>query len=320
MLKGYRIIVVALVGIALSAASPGADGTVGQQQVSALDRIGNALEAANEPDRETVDCTLGGDARQTELCAQWKAANAAVQAANAADQTVIVGWIGIVLGGLTMCAAIAAAWFAAAAAAHTNIANNITRDSQRAWITLEIEPRLIAPGAGDGLEFVINFIAKNIGQTAATHFDYEIDIIFKGQSEAPDELIARIDGRVKSWIDEHSMPSGSTLIPQATEIDSFRMHKKRHQIHWWHIPQGTPVAQPIFLAAVLYRTMTDPNTVQVSWRTWYLSEKSMSGGPTTFIRQRTPDLTAEKIFIEPFQTTLMHQEHAADEVRSDREG
>ena len=126
MPRGYRCIILAAVGwLALGGASP--SGNTSQREetgpkeeiANSVDRVADALDEANKPKRETTDCAKGTDDRRSDLCAQWKAADAAAQAADAADSTVTIGWFGLALAAITMGAAIAAAYFAKKAAEHT---------------------------------------------------------------------------------------------------------------------------------------------------------------------------------------------------------
>jgi hypothetical protein len=173
MLRGYRSIILAL-GLILAFALPSGQGSQAQQadpqqKISQpLERIANALDQANEPKRETADCAEGSNDRKSDLCAQWKAADAAKQAANAADWTVTVAWVGVALGAITMGAAIAAAKFAYDAAVHTRDANDIARAEQRPWIAIQVEPSsalMLHVGQAD---LGVNVALKNCGKRVAT--------------------------------------------------------------------------------------------------------------------------------------------------------
>ena len=67
---------------------------------------------ANETESQDAGCPNGQDRRDSDLCAQWKAADAAFDAARAAEATLRIGWLGLALGAVTMFAAIAAALYA----------------------------------------------------------------------------------------------------------------------------------------------------------------------------------------------------------------
>ena len=64
-------------------------------------------------------CEQDQDKRTSDLCAQWKAADSAYESAVWTRRTGYATWIGLIVGMITMGAAIAAALFARDAAAHT---------------------------------------------------------------------------------------------------------------------------------------------------------------------------------------------------------
>lgn len=88
-------------------------------------------------DGETADpgCDKGHDDRKSDLCAQWKAADAAADSAHVAW---LQFWIGSTVSALTLLAAIAAAVYAGAAAHHTassvTVAENLGRRGLRAYM------------------------------------------------------------------------------------------------------------------------------------------------------------------------------------------
>ena len=84
-----------------------------------FERLSNEIEKSIESKRQDTGCHHGIDNRSSDLCAQWKAADAAAQSANSGEQANTIGWIGVVFGAITMVAAIAAAKFAKDAAEHT---------------------------------------------------------------------------------------------------------------------------------------------------------------------------------------------------------
>ncbi|MBN8529866.1 MAG: hypothetical protein J0M36_11625 [Caulobacterales bacterium] len=66
-----------------------------------------------------ANCPAGIDDRKSDLCAQWKAADAAEESATWTRRTGIFTGIGLIVGAITMAAAIGAAVFAKEAASHT---------------------------------------------------------------------------------------------------------------------------------------------------------------------------------------------------------
>jgi hypothetical protein len=217
MSRGYRCAVVALVGfLSLAAASPSGqrsnpEGGKSEQEIAnTLERVANALDKANEPQRETADCAQGADDRQSDLCAQWKAADAAAKAANAADQTVTIGWIGLALGSITMGAAIAAAYYASEAAYQARRTADLTKDgleharevalAQNRPYVIPGNPNIIAKAPNNwGVEVPV----RNVGTIPA----------FNVRVEQVNEIIPVGNGFPSSDIVEDDVEPFSVLAP-----------------------------------------------------------------------------------------------------------
>jgi hypothetical protein len=172
MLRGYRCIIVAVAGLILIGANP-APQTSGQgkqanstQTVSAkpqgADPASPKQEVAQRPD---PGCNDRRDNRDSDLCAQWKAADAAYDAARAGESQVLIGWIGLVLGFITMGAAIAAAVYAKSAAGSA-------RDGYHAFVNAEdaqLELKIIeaAPEIDDNTQYSLAGFITNVRRGAA---------------------------------------------------------------------------------------------------------------------------------------------------------
>ena len=89
-----------------------------QAIVQSLKSIAIALEAANKDQEYNPPCARGEDNRGSDLCAQWKAADAADRSASWTERTFWLGLVGTVIGAFTLFAAIAAAAYARLAAIH----------------------------------------------------------------------------------------------------------------------------------------------------------------------------------------------------------
>lgn len=89
------------------------------------------LREANKPSDLNQPCEQGEDNRSSDLCAQWKAADAARSSADAAW---LFGALGSLIGALTLAAAAAAAIWARKAANETQTANKQFRSQSRAKI------------------------------------------------------------------------------------------------------------------------------------------------------------------------------------------
>lgn len=132
MPRGYRCILVAFVGwLSLAAAQPQQGARQPQSGTSndiaaALENVAASLSRDNEASQHDQPCDQGRDNRKSDLCAQWKAADAAESTAKA---TWTFGYIGTLIGLLTLAAAGAAAWYARKAAIHTE---ESAREAKRA--------------------------------------------------------------------------------------------------------------------------------------------------------------------------------------------
>lgn len=108
-------------------------------------------------------CQQGEDKRSSDLCAQWKAADAAAESAEA---TWLQFWTGTFIGLLTFLAAGAAAVYARAAALHTGesveVSNSMGRAQARAYVDV------IAAKIHDDAEYIsVRVTLRNEGQTPA---------------------------------------------------------------------------------------------------------------------------------------------------------
>lgn len=122
MLRGYRCIVVTALGcLALAATNPkhaaaNPQANSEKQRSAALDRIPATLEDQAKPSEHDKPCHEDSENRASDLCAQWKAADAAKLAAD------VAWWVGVVgsfIGSLTLGAAVYAAFYAKRAATET---------------------------------------------------------------------------------------------------------------------------------------------------------------------------------------------------------
>jgi hypothetical protein len=183
MPRGYRCILVAFIGwLSLAAINPqqgsGKPTAATDQNISsAADNITATPQQADEPKGYKDPCRTGDDNRNSDLCAQWKAADAAKSAAQAAWW---LGGLGTVIGALTLAAAWAAAMYAKEAAKHTKAgadearraanaaekglrhSEKVTRAELRAYLAAEKEKLRL-----DGNEASIDVFLRNVGQTPA---------------------------------------------------------------------------------------------------------------------------------------------------------
>lgn len=185
MSGSYRSIVFAL-GLILSgpANSQKPEPNQGQASDNAVgqpDRTAATFEKLPISPAPDKGCERGQDDRQSDLCAQWKAADAAADSATWAYWTFWTGLLGLVIGGGTLFAAWRAAHWAKEAANHSQasaLEGKRAADSAveanrnvRAWIAnipTQQGPSEQNKGSGlviDGYYFFLRF--QNVGQSPA---------------------------------------------------------------------------------------------------------------------------------------------------------
>jgi hypothetical protein len=132
----YRSIIFAVAGLILIGAggkpTPRADtkqAQAAQPEASKADNTDLIASITDRSESKDQGCKQGQDDRQSDLCAQWKAADATNDAARSSATQTFIGWIGLLLGGITMGAAIAAALYARRAAVATEKTVNIAQDA-----------------------------------------------------------------------------------------------------------------------------------------------------------------------------------------------
>lgn len=278
------------------------------EERTAISRNGTSLTEAKKPKQEIAPCTRGDEDRQSELCAQWKAADAAAKAAKAADDTVVIGGIGLALATFTTLAAVAAAVFAYFASDHTQKANRISENSARAWVALNIKPNSIEPYKS-GSYFRVNFTAQNTGDTIAKNFRFLTEIFFLDDTRETGAIHDAIREKIDQWKLEYATTNTSCLIPNDIEIIPFWDDRQPPDLSWVNNSiSGSEVMYPIFIAAVFYRTTFEPNLVQLSWRSWYICSYHKNRKIAHWI-EKDKFYGPDDICAEPFRNSLVHEEY-----------
>lgn len=129
-------------------------------------------DQAHKPDQLTAPCEPGSDNRNSDLCAQWKAADAANQSAYWSGPTYRLGVAGIGIGLFTLAAAVAAAIF-------TGQTVVVTRKIGEAQTRAYINVINVKANVADGGSFEIEFTVKNFGQSPA-RFLHCVFAVFDG--------------------------------------------------------------------------------------------------------------------------------------------
>lgn len=163
MIRGYRGIIVAVAGLVLIGASPSKQGEAQSQNAQPAEAVAEQIATASSavPEqpiapRPDEGCKRGQDDRQSDLCAQWKAADAAFDGSRWSFWQLVFTGVGLILGAITMAAAIAAAMYAKRAAIATEDTVEIARKT--------------ASEAGDALA-----IAARNADAAASHVEIAKD-------------------------------------------------------------------------------------------------------------------------------------------------
>lgn len=163
MLRGIAVLIVAV--LTLAASPPQKAGTKRHAQTEhdvakSLREIATTLNRSQEPRDYERECQQGKDNRRSDLCAQWKAADAA---GSAADAAWFFGSAGFVLGLLTLGAAGAAAVFAFMGARAARDTVNAFTTVERANIVVTLENFREEGGIYDAMTGSV--IRKNITQS-----------------------------------------------------------------------------------------------------------------------------------------------------------
>jgi len=160
-----------------------------------LKEIAAALKDANKPDDTTKPCGKNEDNRSSDLCAQWKAADAARGSAIWAERTFWLGIGGLVVGFLTLIAAGAAAFFAHKAAVETQkganaaidavtetrnanaIAREALEEQDRPWLKVEAElSGILQIGLPKCPSVNVSIHVDNIGRSPAVKINVDVEV------------------------------------------------------------------------------------------------------------------------------------------------
>lgn len=194
----YRGIILAIAGLMLIGTSPSKQAHAQPQSAQNASTLAGKSAAANvaapewpvAPSRDQ-GCKPGRDDRKSDLCAQWKAADAASNAAQWAWWQLVAGVVGLLLGFITMAAAIAAAWFAKGARDETkrgaDLANSsleytkvVTQRQIEAFVYIGSATYHDKPVEGiydDKERGIVSFTLQNFGKTMAYDVSVTIDVL-----------------------------------------------------------------------------------------------------------------------------------------------
>lgn len=171
MCKYYSKIILVFVGWLFlpGAAALAQEGRRDQQVESqsaavSLQRIAASVERSAEPDPTTQPCPKGEDNRNSDLCAQWKAADAASTGTALTEKTYVLSIFSLVIGFFGSVIAVIAAYYTMLAARASQGALNALVRTEDARISISIPSVSKTPVQN---LFIINVLIHNIGRTAA---------------------------------------------------------------------------------------------------------------------------------------------------------
>lgn len=271
-------LVVAL-GIGLLTIDANAQGQKGQtgQQAAQAQAPTPASEGQGADDLNK-ECRPGEDNRKSDLCAQWKAADAAADSAEYSLH-------GLFVGAITMVAAIAAAVFAKLASDHTRTgsvanvaANNLAarqyKDGFKPWLSVSISGDYVRDHRSTGLvvggnpvtiEIHATISITNLTDMPATIVAEEIEILGgKARSKNHGSDVFQVLGKGDSYVIE----SGVDVIPIGYFVATIRND---------HIMNPAPIIGSV--------TYTDPLNVRrklaFAFRpsVWHTNDFERWGGP-----------------------------------------
>ena len=324
MLRGYRLYIAAAVGLTFATIGSGVwvyylDNPIGEKASAShyhapskgvappTERVARALEAIEKGQNSEQN----EERARRDLDAQEGAWRWTKWAAWAAVVQLIISAVGISFVVQSLRQGQAGLSAARRALRHARVANDISRDAQRAWVAIEAKPQLVRRYGIDGLYFRVDFIARNVGQTPATHFEMEHRIFFLGQTQK--NIADEMEEQVELWKSDHSVGPRANLLPNDRETGGIWFSYNTDEVGWWDMGLGTKSAHPMLLAAVFYRTTSRPNKIQLSWRSWYLNSIDEAGHVTSMIPMPSTDLGPDRLCVDQHHGSMVHQEYDVPE-------
>ena len=222
MLRSYRGIVIAL-GLALIGAGEPPKATnqteqsdPGAQMDRAANTVATAITNANKPEEKDAGCVDQSDKRHSDLCAQWKAADAARDAANLALWTLLISTIGTGLLVWTL-------WET----------RQTSRRELRAYLSIAPEPLIGLPDNPNA-----QICIRNAGTTPAHGARFSLI----GRVDDPDlseQAIEELHKRVAATNDNEMFIAGQQELfrplPILDGVDEAMLNACREGIRWLYI-------------------------------------------------------------------------------------
>jgi len=225
------------------------DNQVAEQKSSPLPPLRTI--SADKPD---VGCKADQEDRRSNLCAQWKAADAAYDSALWALWQVIFGGIGLLVGAATLAAAIMAARYARDAANETKRGADAAlaslqqaREESQATLVVHLSPQSIILFEDDvHLSYLISI--TNVGRASAQNVDIMDQPFNRLNTERTD-----LRRQINSWSSDQHV-SDLVIIPGET-YSVRRMHVCASGDFINQTPAGSGNLRIIALTYVQYRSL-----------------------------------------------------------------
>ena len=212
MPRSYRRVIAAVGGVVLLAAAPhesseakGEKPASQQNSQPELKRIAAALENLPRNPPPDQGCGTSKEDRRSNLCAQWKAADAAADSAWWAMATFAAGLFALGFGGLTLYFAAYAARWAREAARHTERGSDAAHQGVRPWIAFE-DPKSVKIqfGGGDGFSINVALDLINYGNSPALKPRLATGLVFETTERRA--IKAGVQQRLRSVMALTSLP------------------------------------------------------------------------------------------------------------------
>jgi len=209
---------------------------IDEKAEKAREPLPSSTTNTNTPSRHDQPCPTGRDDRDSDLCAQWKAADAAKSAADAAWW---IGGAGVLIGALTLLTAIAAAAYARGAARHTKEgatqakrasdaaeealthSQNASRTDLRAWVNIKAV-LIDYKRTKDFAHFSIEVSLSNLGKTPA------LDVEISHQIHARESIVINNGSLPEIVPFPHAMPP---LMPNEESRQTFGLRITNQEIN-----------------------------------------------------------------------------------------
>lgn len=294
MLRGYRGIFAAIAGLALAGAAPPGEPSKAQNSGKNNGAPPSAgLNYAPYPDIKSGDCYQSKDHDSADLCAQWRAALAAEEAAK-------LGWWGNLIGILAAAVSTASVVLVVIALRQTEKslraareANEIAAKAQRPWISIQVIPKVLERKGG-ALRFEADIVATNKGQMAAKNFGLGFKL----------EYVSEIDHE-RFWdtfkqFDKLKVKSRKVLLPGDTETFRFWSYYAHSEVKWG-LPNawGEGKIGALFIISALYQS-------DVTEDEWLRTDKGLlvpyrkDGNISTAIPKGLRRIAPANLLMEPY--------------------